>query len=136
MPRDRDQDKPLTDQGVLIDWDYNASGIWIVSRRLSTAYDGVTEVLDVDTKLTNGLEQITVTNQMDLKSPSISSQLSEELKAWNDVGAQLFGPKSDPIGDEDSVVRAFWSKGWELAVRVKGELGPDWRVYCRRTMSH
>ena len=56
----------------------------------------------------------------------LSSGLHEDLKQWNDWGAQLFnGQVIEP--DEEQAARCGGTK-LKLAVRVQDELGGEWEV--------
>jgi hypothetical protein len=83
---------------VLIDWDWAASGIWLI--RTGCAVE-----------------------PRDLLSP----ELVDDLKRWNDEGDEIYGSCSTR-GAVAAWAAEFWSRAPGLAERVQDELGPDWEV--------
>jgi hypothetical protein len=89
---------------ILIDWDWGASGIWLIS------YHNVCSIPRNQAATTYAL----------------SAGLLDELKRWNDQGGRL--ARLPPWEVTDDSWSSFWSDGARLAQRVHDALGPDREV--------
>ncbi len=84
----------------LINWDYGASGIWLLPSDADACQPPLRSVLSPD--------------------------LFEDLKRWNDWGERLFnGRVIEP--DQEQVTRREAVK-LDLAERAQDELGEEWEV--------
>lgn len=84
----------------LISWDHEATGIWLIPSRRDACQPALQGVL--------------------------SPGLHEELKQWNDWGAELFNGRV--IQPDQGQVARWEATKLRLAARVQDELGGDWEV--------
>jgi hypothetical protein len=111
---------------VLIAFDYQADGIWLVATKeeIEAPYEGWS-------RLTR--EQHRPTSHRPW-GDLLSDQLIDDLKAWND--SWDFTIVQDD--EEDVPEEVLYERGRELAIRVQGELGTDgWEVlYFQGGLAH
>ena len=88
---------------VLIDWDWEASGIWLVGSTSSQFAGPWSDVL--------------------------SAGLLDEPREWNNAGDEVSGRTGEPDPER---LAAFWQRGRQLAERVQEQLGPEWEVPYHR----
>jgi hypothetical protein len=84
---------------VLIDWDWGASGIWLIGH--SDSSRPLSDILSVG--------------------------LLDELKAWND-SADTATASGKRVPEDQGAIETFWGRAIGLAERVQNELGLDWEV--------
>ncbi len=98
---------------VLIDWDLEASGIWLLpSYTLPTGSPVRSE--ESDESSSRPWREL------------LSSELLANLRAWNDRGDHLFGGRANEPDDKSR--RAFRDEARALASCVQTELGDGWEV--------
>lgn len=100
---------------VLIDWDWEANGIWLISVR-NEASAPVPEIEDVNSPRFVSDQPL---------SNILSSDLVHDLHSWNDAADTLYGARAFPTHDD---IEGFWAMGRQLAERAQEELGPKWEV--------
>lgn len=105
---------------VLIDWDWDASGIWIV---------GATEEAAGPTPGGEWRADGAPRDRHRAWRGLITDRLLDTLQAWNDDGDLVMGRGAHEHTDEERIT--FWARGRELADEVQQQLGPDYEVRCR-----
>lgn len=84
----------------LVSWDHEATGIWLVSSEHSRCQPALRDALP--------------------------PALREDLKRWNDQGAQLFDGRV-VVPDQEQVAR-WRATARELAEQAQDALGAEWEV--------
>ena len=107
---------------ALIDWDFDAHGIWMISvprERASSLGEGH--------RHQSGGTSFDRSQQSRPWSELLSSSLLDRLQRWNDWGCALGGPATIvQFGDEEW--QTFYREGKSLAEATQKELEDHWQV--------
>ena len=107
---------------ALIDWDFEAHGIWIIifprdtSSSPKEGHRGHWSGASSDRS-----------PQLRPWSDLLTTSLLDRLQSWNEWGCSLGGPNSDvPFGNQEWA--SFYREGKGLAEATQRELGDQWQV--------
>jgi hypothetical protein len=109
---------------VMIAWDFEADGIWLISSGVSAVHPRVSHGRD-ESDRHDEIKGATVFSWSDVLSDSVLIA----LKNWNDMGSELYGPRSIDSSALVVAKESFWRQAEELAEIVHRELGPSATVW-------
>lgn len=110
---------------VVIDWDWGASGIWLVR---------VPEEPFTPTPSSEWGPYVPPRDRHHAWHGVLTDELIDAIQAWNDDGDRVMGRGAHEHADEDRIT--FWARGRELADHVQQQLGNEYEVHCRTPTGH